>query len=122
MMVREGEADGVICGASGRYSEHLKSLKSALGTREGVSVCASMNAVILEKGTFFIADTNVNHDPCAEDICAITLMAAEEVRRFGMEPKVALLSHSNFGTSDSPSALKMRHARELISRVLRIWR
>lgn len=116
MMVRQGEADGVICGTSGRYSEHLESLKSVFGTRDGVSVCASMNAVILEKGTFFIADTNVNHDPCPNDICSITLMAAEEVRRFGMEPKVALLSHSNFGTSDGASALKMRAALELITR------
>lgn len=114
MMVRRNEADAMICGTAGRYVEHLGNLRDVLGLREGVSVCASMNAVILEKGTFFIADTNVNHDPTAEEVCAITLMAADEVRRFGMEPKVALLSHSNFGTSDSPSALKMRKALRLV--------
>lgn len=115
MMVRRNEADAMICGTAGRYVEHLGNLRDVLGLREGVSVCASMNAVILEKGTFFIADTNVNHDPTAEEVCAITLMAADEVRRFGMEPKVALLSHSNFGTSDSPSALKMRKALRLVT-------
>lgn len=115
MMVRRNEADAMICGTAGRYVEHLGNLRDVLGLREGVSVCASMNAVILEKGTFFIADTNVNHDPTAEEVCAITLMAADEVRRFGMEPKIALLSHSNFGTSDSPSALKMRRALHLVT-------
>lgn len=115
MMVRRNEADAMICGTAGRYVEHLTNLRDVLGLREGVAVCASMNAVILEKGTFFIADTNVNHDPTAEELCAITLMAADEVRRFGIEPKVALLSHSNFGTSNSPSALKMRKALELVN-------
>ncbi|WP_019644373.1 NADP-dependent malic enzyme [Novispirillum itersonii] len=114
LMVRRGEAEAMICGTAGKYSGHLKQVKDVLGLRPGVSVCAAMNAVILEKGTFFITDTYVNHEPSAEELAAITTMAAEEVRRFGIEPKIAMLSHSNFGSDNSESAQRMRDALNLV--------
>ena len=87
-----------------------------IGRREGASIFAAMNVLLLPRRTLFVADTYVNENPTPEQIAEITLMAAEEVRRFGLEPKVALLSHSNFGTDDSPSALKLSEALDLIER------
>lgn len=114
LMVRRGEADAVICGTSGRYGKHLEQLEGVIGLREGQSVMASMNLVIMEKDTLFMCDTYVNYDPTAEQLAEITLMAAEEVRRFGITPKVALTCHSNFGNRDSLSSVKMRRVRELV--------
>lgn len=114
IMVRRGEADAMICGTTGRYGKHLEQLESVIGKREGQSVLAAMNLVIMETDTLFMCDTYVNYDPTAEQLAEITIMAAEEVRRFGITPKVALLCHSNFGNRDNVSSLKMRKVRELV--------
>ena len=108
MMVREGEADGLMCGMVSTTHRHLHFIDQVIGKQEGSTVYAAMNALILPGRQLFIADTHVNLDPSAAELAEITLLAAEEVRRFGIVPKVALLSHSNFGTSDAPSAQKMR--------------
>jgi malate dehydrogenase (oxaloacetate-decarboxylating)(NADP+) len=115
MMVHRGEADGMLCGTFGTHSMHLAYVDQVIGLRKGVKQYAAMNAVMLPNRTIFIADTYVNYDPSAEEIAEITLLAAEEIRRFGIEPKVALLSHSSFGTSDHPSAKKMRYALALLN-------
>lgn len=115
LMVRRGEADAMVCGTSGRYGDHFQHVMGVIGLREGVTVAAAMNGLISQKGTHFIADTYVNADPTAEQVAEIARLAAEEVLRFGIEPKVALLSHSNFGSVDTPSARKMRKAFRLVS-------
>jgi len=114
MMVARGAADSLVCGTAGRYKSHFTHMIDIFGLKAGVKTAAAMNLLILEKGTFFVCDTFVNEDPTAEQISDIALLAAEEVKRFGMEPKVALLSHSNFGSANSASALKMRAALDLI--------
>ena len=115
LMVRRGDADGMICGTLAQYSVHLEYIAQIIGRRPGVNQFAAMNMLILPKRTLFICDTYVNHDPTAEQIAEITLLAAEELQRFGVAPRIALLSHSNFGTSRAPSALKMSRAREILS-------
>ncbi|WP_109108294.1 phosphate acyltransferase, partial [Azospirillum sp. TSO35-2] len=114
LMVRRGAADAMICGTSGRYAEHHGHVRDVLGRRGDAPVSAAMNLLILDKGTFFLCDTHVNADPTAAEIAEIAVLAAEKVRHFGIEPKVALLSHSNFGSADSPSAVKMRKALDLL--------
>ena len=114
MMVHKGEADAVICGTLGMFAEHMRYIDQVIGLRAGVRNYAAMNAVILPARTVFICDTYVNHDPDADEIAEMTLLAAEEVRRFGLAPKVALLSASNFGSVEMPSARKMREALGLI--------
>ena len=114
LMVKRGEADAMICGTIGRYARNLEYVLGVIGLKDGVKAPAAMNLLIVPNGTYFITDTNVTHDPSAEQIKDITLMAAEEVRRFGIEPKVALLSHSNFGSNPSASALKLQEALRLI--------
>ncbi|ROR32821.1 NADP-dependent malic enzyme [Inmirania thermothiophila] len=116
LMVLRGAADALICGTTGRFHRHLKHVIDVLGRRPGVRQVATMNVLVLKQGTFFIADTYVNADPDAEEIAEITMLAAEEVQRFGIHPKVALLSHSNFGTSEAPSAQKMREALKILMR------
>ncbi|GAB2907539.1 NADP-dependent malic enzyme [Paraburkholderia jirisanensis] len=108
MMVKKGEADGMICGTISTTHRHLHFVDQVIGKKEGCSVYAAMNALVLPNRQIFLVDTHVNVDPTPEQLCEITLMAAEEVRRFGIEPKIALVSHSNFGTSHAPSAQKMR--------------
>ncbi len=115
MMVHRGEADGMLCGTFGTHALHLTYVDQVIGLRKGARQYAAMNAVILPNRTVFIADTYVNADPATEQIAEITLLAAEVLRRFGIEPKVALLSHSSFGTSDHPSAKKMRDALGLVN-------
>jgi len=115
MMVKRGEADAVICGPAGRYHDHLRHLRAILAAKQDATL-AAMNGLILEKGTIFITDAYVNDSPSAEELATITQLAAEGVRRFGIEPKVALLSHSNFGASNSCSAQRMRAARDLLWR------
>jgi len=114
LMVRRGEADAMICGVIGRYWSHLKHITDIIGLRPDVKVPSAMNLLLLDKGTYFMADTYVTHDPSAEHLVEMTLMAAEEVRRFGIKPKVALLSHSNFGGRPSPSSLKMRAVLDML--------
>jgi malate dehydrogenase (oxaloacetate-decarboxylating)(NADP+) len=110
MILRRGEADGMLCGSVGRYQAHLVHVENAIGRRRGVAGFAAMNLLLLPKRTVFICDTYVNPDPTPEQIAEMAVLAAEEVRRFGFVPRVALLSHSNFGSADSASARKMRQA------------
>jgi malate dehydrogenase (oxaloacetate-decarboxylating)(NADP+) len=113
-MISQGRAQGLICGAVGHYHEHLQHVIRELGIRPDVGQPAAMNIVMLKKGIFFIADTAVTANPDTAQIAEITLLAAEGVRRFGIAPKVALLSHSNNVSSESPTAKKMRDALKLI--------
>ena len=113
LMVHLGDADGMLCGLVGRFDSHLEHVQEVIGPRGGEQVFATLNALMLPKHTLFIADTYVNDDPSAEQLADIAEMAAEDVRRFGLEPRVAFLSHSAFGSSKRPSALKMRAARDL---------
>jgi malate dehydrogenase (oxaloacetate-decarboxylating)(NADP+) len=114
MMIHRGDADGMVCGTFGTYGLHLHYVDQVLGRRTGVGGYAAMNAVLLPSRTVFIADTYVNPDPTAEQIAEIAVLCADEIRRFGLTPKIALLSHSSFGTSDYPSARKMREALALL--------
>ncbi|AIR06542.1 malic enzyme [Cedecea neteri] len=114
IMVHRGEADALICGTIGEYHEHFDVVEKLFGYREGVKAAGAMNALLLPSGNTFIADTYVNDDPTPEELTEITLLAAETVRRFGIEPKVALLSHSNYGSSNSKAACKMRQTLELV--------
>jgi malate dehydrogenase (oxaloacetate-decarboxylating)(NADP+) len=110
MAIKMGDADAMICGTFGTYNLHLNYVDQVIGKREGSTVYAAMNTLMLPNRQVTIVDTHVNVDPTAAQIAEITVMAAEELQRFGIKPKAALLSHSNFGTSDNPSALKMREA------------
>ena len=117
LMVKRGEADALLCGATGRFPQHLPPLFSIIGVRDGVKRAAALSMLLLPKGTFFLCDPFVNPGPTAEQIADYTIMAAEEVRRFGIEPRAALLSHSNFGSSDRETAAKMREALKLVRRM-----
>ncbi|MEY4976590.1 MAG: NADP-dependent malic enzyme [Pseudomonadota bacterium] len=114
MLVHKGHADGLICGTWGHNTMHLTYIDQVIGKRAGVTTFAAMNGLMLPGRQIFIVDTHVNYDPNAEQLAEITIMAAEEMRRFGIEPKAALLSHSNFGTSNQPSAVKMRQVLGLL--------
>jgi malate dehydrogenase (oxaloacetate-decarboxylating)(NADP+) len=114
MMIKKGDADGMICGTFGTTQLHLHYIDQVLGRREGACVYAAMNVLVLPQRQLVMVDTHVNENPDANELAAITVLAAEEMRRFGLSPRAALLSHSNFGSSDSPSAVKMRAALELI--------
>jgi malate dehydrogenase (oxaloacetate-decarboxylating)(NADP+) len=115
MLIQKGEADGLVCGTIGTYRGQLKYIDDVLGRRAGVKNYYAMNCLMLPKRTVFICDTYVNLDPTPEQLLEMTVLAADEVRRFGLTPRVALVSHSSFGTSDAPSAVKMREALELIN-------
>ena len=117
LMLYLGDADAMICGLVGRFDVHLEHIRNLIGLKPGAPGFATLNALTLEKRTVFITDTNVNEDPSAELLASIALMAAEEVRRFGLPPKVAFLSHSNYGTSNRGSARKMRLARDLFAQM-----
>ena len=116
MMIHKGDADGMICGTFGTTGLHLNYINQVLGKREGVNVYAAMNGLVLPDRQLVLVDTHVNENPTAEQIAEITILAAEEMRRFGLLPKAALLSHSNFGSSNSESAQKMRAALAIIQR------
>ncbi|MFZ3191658.1 MAG: NADP-dependent malic enzyme [Moraxellaceae bacterium] len=115
LLVQFGVADGMICGTFGYFDLHLDYIRDVIGTRKGVSNMYAMNVVMMGDRNLFIADTYVNPDPTAAELTEMTLLAAEEVRRFGLEPKVALLSHSSFGSSDTASAQKMREVYRLLA-------
>jgi malate dehydrogenase (oxaloacetate-decarboxylating)(NADP+) len=115
MAIHRGEADGMLCGTFGTHDLHLQYVDQILGRRPGVQHYYAMNVLILPKRTLFLCDTYVNFDPTAEQLAEMTVLAAEAIRRFGITPKAALLSHSNFGTSDRPTAVKMREALRLLS-------
>ena len=114
MLLHKGDVDGLICGTWGNTAHHLDYLDQVIGRREGVGTYAAMNGLLLPGRQIFLVDTHVNYDPTAEQLVEITIMAAEEMMRFGIKPKAALLSHSNFGSSNHPSALKMRRVLELL--------
>jgi len=114
MMIKKGDADGMICGTFGTTQLHLHYIDQVLGRREGACVYAAMNVLVLPQRQLVMVDTHVNEDPDANELAAITVMAADEMRRFGLSPRAALLSHSNFGSSDNASARKMRAALELV--------
>ncbi|HEU0196229.1 MAG TPA: NADP-dependent malic enzyme [Nevskiaceae bacterium] len=114
MLVKLGDADGMICGTVGAYHKHLRFIDEVLGHEPGAHTYAAMNILLLDERTIALADTHINENPSAEEIAEITLMAAAELRRMSIEPKVALLSRSNFGTDSSSSGAKMREALALI--------
>ncbi len=114
MLLHKGDVDGMICGTWGNTAMHLQYIDQVVGKRAGVNNFAAMNGLMLPDRQVFLVDTHVNYDPTAEQLAEITIMAAEEMRRFGLLPKAALLSHSNFGTSNWPSAVKMRQTLELL--------
>ena len=114
LAIRLGDADAMICGTVGNFGNHLRHVRNIIGTAEGVHDLTTMAVLVLKNGTFFICDTHVASDPDAAQIAAAALLASKEVRAFGIEPKVALLSRSNFGSFDSPASSKMRDAVELI--------
>jgi malate dehydrogenase (oxaloacetate-decarboxylating)(NADP+) len=114
LMVRRGEADAMLCGAIGQYHRHLRHLVDILGLGAGVTAPAALSALILPRGTYFICDTYVVDDPSAEQLAEMTMRAVDALRYFGFEPKVGLLSHSNFGSADAPSAKKMRQVFALL--------
>ncbi len=109
-----GDVDGLICGLNGTFLEHKQKVIDSIGLRPGVTTVATMQVLILKKGTYFMCDTFVNADPSAEQLAEMTGLAAEMVQRFGIKPRVALLSHSGFGSSQDPSAEKMRRALVII--------
>jgi malate dehydrogenase (oxaloacetate-decarboxylating)(NADP+) len=117
MLVRMDSADAMLCGTISQPLKHLRYIDEVIGHRPGVNVYAAMNLLMLPRHTLFICDTHVNLDPSAEQVAEMTLLAAEEVRRFRLVPKVALLSHSNFGSHDDISARKMSRARELLEQI-----
>ncbi|TDM05810.1 MAG: NADP-dependent malic enzyme [Ideonella sp. MAG2] len=122
MLLHKGDVDGMICGTWGSTATHLEYIDQVIGktaggspsTEQDVRVYACMNGLLLPGRQVFLVDTHVNYDPSPEELCEITVMAAEEMMRFGIKPKVALLSHSNFGSSDKPSAIKMRQTFQLL--------
>ncbi|MDM0046042.1 NADP-dependent malic enzyme [Variovorax dokdonensis] len=117
LMVHLGDADAMLCGLVGRFDAHLEHIRNIIGLKRGAPGFATLNALTLDSHTLFVADTNVHEDPSAEMLAGIAGMAAEEIRRFGLPPKVAFLSHSNFGTSTRASAKKMRLARDLFAQM-----
>ena len=114
MMLHKGEVDGLICGTWTTPDAHLHYIDQVIGLRKGISTYACMNALLLPDRQVFLVDTHINYDPSAEQLAEITIMAAEEMKRFGVVPKAALLSHSNFGSSNHASAVKMRHTLTLV--------
>ncbi|MEG0920513.1 MAG: NADP-dependent malic enzyme [Comamonas sp.] len=120
MLLHKGQVDGLICGTWNNTAIHLHYIDQVIGKRAGTGTYACMNGLLLPDRQVFLVDTHVNYDPTAEQLAEITIMAAEELVRFGIPPKVALLSHSNFGSSNQPSAVKMRQTLELL-RVQAPW-
>ena len=116
LLLHKGEVDGMLCGTWGTAAMHLQYIDPVIGRREGVATYACMNGILLPGRQVNLVDTHVNYDPSAEQIAEITILAAEELQRFGTEPRAALLSHSNFGSSNEPSALKMRAALAILQR------
>ena len=117
MLLRRGEVDALLAGPSGLYAQHLKPIADVIGLSSNARLFASLSVLMLPKRTLFITDPYVNDNPDAEDIAAITLLAAAEVRRFGLTPRVALLSHSSFGSAPCASSAKMSRAREILAEI-----
>jgi malate dehydrogenase (oxaloacetate-decarboxylating)(NADP+) len=114
LSVHLGHSDAMICGTDGPFPRHLRGVLDVVGLKKGIREAAALQLLILGHGTLFLVDSHVNYDPTADQVAEIAMMAADMVRRFGIEPRVALVSHSNFGTSDNPSAVKMRRALDIL--------
>ena len=114
LAVRLGDADAMLCGVEGRYTRHLGYITNVIGLAEDAHDVSALSLLIVPSGTYFLADTHVTPEPSAQEIVEMTVQAAAHLRRFGIEPKVALLSHSSFGSRDTPSALKMREALKVL--------
>ncbi len=115
MMLHRGEADAMICGVEGRFLSHLRHIRDVVGYAPGITEFAALSLIVTSRGHYFIADTEVRPDPTAAEIAETAVLAAAHVRRFGLEPKIALVSHSDFGSNDTESARKMRAANELLA-------
>ena len=115
MLLQRGDADALICGVSSRFDNQLRYIDEVIGLKHGVQTYAAMNVLMLPDQTLFVCDTHVNENPSAEDIADMTIQAAAEILRFGVVPKIALLSHSNFGSRPTESSRKMSKARQLIN-------
>src|SRR5690606_31440772 len=115
MLLQRGDVDAMICGVASKFDNQLRYVQEVIGLKPEARTFAAMNVLTLPTQTLFICDTHVNEDPSAEEIADMTILAAEEVKRFGVVPKIALLSHSNFGSRPSASSRKMAEARRLIS-------
>ena len=115
-MLRRGDVEAMVAGVQGGFNRHLRYVRTLIGVRKGVHDLSAVNLMIMKRGTYFITDTYVSVDPDADHLAETAIMAAEVVKRFGMKPKAALCSHSNFGTYDNPSARKMRDALARIRR------
>ncbi|WP_421593647.1 NADP-dependent malic enzyme, partial [Shinella sp. M27] len=114
LAVKRGDADALICGVEGRYARHLRDVSQIIGKKPGVLDFSGLSLLISQRGATFFTDTYVTMEPTAEEVAEMTIMAAQEIRRFGITPRAALVSHSNFGSRESDSALKMRRAMELV--------
>ncbi|MFK3779147.1 NADP-dependent malic enzyme [Agrobacterium sp. NPDC089420] len=114
LSVKRGEADALICGLEGRYDRHLRDVNQIIGKQENVRSFAGLSLLITQQGALFLTDTFVNNDPTSEEVAEMAILAAREIRRFGITPKIALASHSNFGSRDSESARKMRRALKIV--------
>lgn len=114
LSVKRGEADALICGVEGRFDDHLHAVRQIIGKKQGVSSFSGLSLLISQRGAIFFADTFVNDTPSADEVAEITMLAAQEIRRFGITPRAALVSHSNFGSRNSESALRMRRALAII--------
>ncbi|NML73338.1 NADP-dependent malic enzyme [Rhizobium sp. S-51] len=114
LAVRRGDADALICGVEGRFDRHLRDVRQIIGKKPGVSSFSGLSLLISQRGAIFFTDTFVTYNPSAAEIAEMTVLAAEEIRRFGITPRAALVSHSNFGSRDSDSARKMREALQLL--------
>lgn len=117
LALMRGDADAMLCGLEGRYERHLRSVREIVGMKEGAQDLSALSILISQRGLTFYTDTYVSLDPCAEELAEMTILAAEEIRRFGVEPKAALVSHSNFGSRPSESASKMRRATEILHEI-----
>jgi malate dehydrogenase (oxaloacetate-decarboxylating)(NADP+) len=119
LALKRGDADAMVCGLEGRFERHLRNVTLIIGPRAGIKDrdLSTLSMLISQRGIIFLTDTHVSVDPTAEEIAEMTVLAAEEILRFGIEPKAALLSHSDFGSRDSPSALKMRQAAAILARI-----
>lgn len=113
-MLRRGEVDAMLCGCQGGFLRHLRYVRNLVGLRKGVTDFSTVNMMIMKQGTFFLTDTYVSVDPTPEHVAETAIMAADVVKRFGITPKAALISHSNFGSHENKSACKMREALQLI--------
>jgi malate dehydrogenase (oxaloacetate-decarboxylating)(NADP+) len=117
LLLRRGDADAMLCGLVGRFDVHLEHARDVIGLRAGATTLATMNALLLGDRTLFLADTFVNEEPSAEQLVEIAAMAVDELRRFGVPPRVAFVSHSMFGSSSRPAARRMRRAAELFKQL-----